>query len=334
MDKQTNPTASIRLGEIACYSEIGQKANQEDSIFPAIGEATASQRVFLVCDGMGGHEHGEVASACVAKTVGEKTAVLPLCTTAEMRTVFETALEAAYDELDAIDTPPSTGRTMGTTLTFAACCSDGVLVAHIGDSRVYQLRPGAGVVFRTRDHSLVFDLIAAGELTEEEARDFPQKNVITRAVQPHQERRDRASFNVITDIRPDDVFVLCSDGVVEQLTDDDLCRLMLDHDTLDNRIRSVAEACRLQQTRDNNTAYAFSIEGGSVTAQPEVKVEAVKPKGKKKGHTWVWLLLLAIIAALALFVIKTQSGDAKGDKQPAKTEQHDNNAPLRTIKHK
>ena len=48
----------------------------------------------------------------------------------------------------------------------------------------------------------------------------------------------------------------------------------------------------------------------------------------------VWLLLLAIIAALALFVIKTQSGDAKGDKQPAKTEQHDNNAPLRTIKHK
>ena len=334
MDKQTNPTAAIRLGEIACYSEIGQKANQEDSIFPAIGEASANQRVFLVCDGMGGHEHGEVASACVATTVGEKTAVLPLCTTAEMRTVFETALEAAYNELDAIDTPPSTGRTMGTTLTFAACCNDGVLVAHIGDSRVYQLRPGAGVVFRTRDHSLVFDLIAAGELTEKEARDFPQKNVITRAVQPHQERRDRASFNVITDIRPDDVFVLCSDGVVEQLTDDDLCRLMLDHDTLDNRIRSVAEACRLQQTRDNNTAYAFSIEGGSVTAQPEVKVEAVKPKGKKKGHTWVWLLLLAIIAALALFVIKTQSGDDKGDKQPAKTEQHDNNAPLRTIKHK
>ena len=119
--------------------------------------------------------------------------------------------------------------------------------------------------------------------------------------------------------------MLCSDGVVEQLTDDDLCRLMLDHDSLDNRIRSVAEACRLHQTRDNNTAYAFSIEGGSVTAQPEVKVEAVKPKGKKKGHTWVWLLLL---------VIKTQSGDDKGDKQPAKTEQHDNNAPLRTIKHK
>ena len=48
----------------------------------------------------------------------------------------------------------------------------------------------------------------------------------------------------------------------------------------------------------------------------------------------MWLLLLAIIAALALFVIKTQSGDDKGDKQPAKTEQHDNNAPLRTIKHK
>ena len=71
-----------------------------------------------------------------------------------------------------------------------------------------------------------------------------------------------------------------------------------------------------------------------MTAQPEVKVEAVKPKGKKKGHTWVWLLLLAIIAALALFVIKTQGGDDKGNKQPTQTDQHDNNAPLRTIKHK
>ena len=59
-----------------------------------------------------------------------------------------------------------------------------------------------------------------------------------------------------------------------------------------------------------------------------------KSRRKHRLPAVIWLLLLAIIAALALFVIKTQSGDDKGDKQPAKTEQHDNNAPLRTIKHK
>ena len=108
---------------------------------------------------------------------------------------------------------------MGTTLTFLAFCTDGVLVAHIGDSRVYQFRRGQGVVFRTRDHSLVEDLIAAGELTPDEARTHPRRNIITRAVQPHQESPVRATFRVLTDVRRGDLFLLCSDGVTEQLED-------------------------------------------------------------------------------------------------------------------
>ncbi len=64
MDTHTPSQAGIGIATPVCYSEIGAKANQEDALFPLTGEATAQQRVFLVCDGMGGHEHGEVASQC------------------------------------------------------------------------------------------------------------------------------------------------------------------------------------------------------------------------------------------------------------------------------
>ena len=239
MDTHTPTQAGIGIATPVCYSEIGAKANQEDALFPLAGEATARQRVFLVCDGMGGHEHGEVASQCVAHTVGTLTAAQPPCDTATMRTAFEQALATAYDRLDEIDTPPSEGRTMGTTLTFLALCTDGILIAHIGDSRVYQLRPGEDVVMRTLDHSLVSDLIAAGELTEDEARTFPQRNVITRAIQPHQERRDRATYNVVRDVREGDVFLLCCDGVVEQLDDASLCALLLAPGSLTDRLAAL-----------------------------------------------------------------------------------------------
>ena len=81
-------------------------------------------------------------------------------------------------------------------------------MAHIGDSRVYHLRPGQGILFETRDHSLVNDLIKVGELTPEAAKDFPQKNVITRVMQPNQERRARADIKEITDVRPGDYFFM------------------------------------------------------------------------------------------------------------------------------
>ena len=140
----------IEISEPLCYSAIGMKPNQEDALFPRKGSATKDTHVFLVCDGMGGHENGEVASTCVADTIGRETACLPLCTTGEMQGAFEDALAKAYQNLDELDTSESE-RKMGTTLTFLALCTDGVLVAHIGDSRVYQLRPGKGIIFQTRD---------------------------------------------------------------------------------------------------------------------------------------------------------------------------------------
>ena len=250
----------IKISVPQGFSEIGQKSNQEDALFPDLYEVSENQRSFIVCDGMGGHENGEVASNCVAETIGRITSSAPLCTTDEMCDLFEKALEEAYNRLDALDKYDDGERKMGTTLAFLAICSNGLLSAHIGDSRIYQLRSGKGVVFQTRDHSLVNELLASGDLDEKDAKNYVHKNVITRAIQPHQEYRAKASYNIISDVRKGDVFFLCSDGIVENIDNSELAWLLLKKVGLKSRIESLNDECQKRKTHDNFSCYAFEIE--------------------------------------------------------------------------
>lgn len=296
---------------------LGQRGNQEDALFPSLDEATSARRVFMVCDGMGGHEHGEVASRCVAETIGTLASAVGECTVEVMRQTFEDALDEAYRRLDALDADgDGRGRTMGTTLTFLAFCTDGVLVAHIGDSRVYQFRRGQGVVFRTRDHSLVEDLIAAGELTPDEARTHPRRNIITRAVQPHQESPARATFRVLTEVRRGDLFLLCSDGVTEQLEDAALAEILFDDASLEQRMQTLVEECQRRETRDNHTGYLLEVVGGTrltasdaVVITDEATPSAVAAPCRCSCHgrrLYVWflvgLLLILLLAVLLVMV--------------------------------
>lgn len=271
-----NEKMKIKILPPVCFSEIGQKENQEDALYPPRELADAGQRVFVLCDGMGGHAHGEVASQCVAHTVGSYVeealgnmaaeALQPSmpCPMRQMREFFNEALEMAYAELDRRDDAARdearSGATMGTTLTFLGICSDGLLAVHIGDSRIYQFRPGKGIVFRTRDHSLVSELVLAGEITEEEARTHPRRNVITRAVQPHQDHPARATFDALTDVRQGDVLMLSCDGVTEQVTDGELAELMLQSWPLAERVETLRKLCAKRHTRDNHTCWALEVE--------------------------------------------------------------------------
>ena len=300
----------ISIASPCCYAAVGKKENQEDSLFPLKGNATADTRVFMVCDGMGGHENGEVASACVAETMGRLTAQQPLGTTSEMQNAFEKALQETYQQLDLLDKSDSI-RKMGTTLTFLALCTDGVLVAHIGDSRVYQVRPEQGVVFQTRDHSLVNDLVAIGELTEEQAKTYPHRNIITRAIQPHQELPAKATFKVLTDVRKGDLFFLCSDGVIEKL-EDDLCQILTEKLPLEKRLEKLKQEALQRDTRDNNSAYLIEvtevsgasmkseIQSDSTTQQDETNPKIVDTDKKSRPNWLRWFFLLLTILALAL----------------------------------
>ena len=226
--------------------------------------------------------------------------------------LFLQALSAAYDALDAKDNGEE--RKMGTTLTFLCLHTNGATVAHIGDSRVYQLRPAskkspARIVFRTQDHSLVNDLVKIGEITEEEAKHHPQKNVITRAMQPCQEHRAKADIAHLTDIQPGDYFYMCSDGMLEETSDENILNIITKPNVTDEkkleRLRQVTE-----DNKDNHTAHLIHInkvEGKVSIASNEASHFSAKgtwitpefDNPKKKRKVWPWIVGIAIVAVIA-----------------------------------
>lgn len=296
--------------------ELGQRANQEDSLFPALGRPTPDDRLFILCDGMGGHEKGEVASATVCETISR--VVLSAWHPGEALSdeLFLQALSAAFDALDAKDNGEE--RKMGTTLTFLCLHANGATVAHIGDSRIYQLRPAsdttpAHVVFRTQDHSLVNDLVKIGEITEEEAKHHPQKNVITRAMQPCQEHRAKADIAHLTDIQPGDYFFMCSDGMLEQSTDDNILNIITKPNVSDEHklemLRQVTE-----ENKDNHTAHLVYISyvANSVVEDLSVCTSSTESKGvlisamlskTKKSKIKKFIIWTAIVVVMVLAIV-------------------------------
>lgn len=240
-------------------SELGQRPNQEDALWPRKGKATNADRLFLVCDGMGGHESGEMASGLVSKTMGEFINQALSSEQPFSDDLLLSALAAAYEVLDANDTESSTDKAMGTTLTLLYLGSNGVTVAHIGDSRIYQIRPSQQkILYHSRDHSLVYDLFLAGEITEEQMASHPQKNIITRSIMSHQEQRCEPEIHHLTNVLPGDYFYLCTDGMLEQMSDSQLLDILSDAEETDEM-----KALLLQKytagNRDNHSAYLIHV---------------------------------------------------------------------------
>jgi protein phosphatase len=230
-------------------NEIGQRDNQEDAIIQW------DDRLFVLCDGMGGHEKGEVASQTVCQSLAAwfQKNVNPdePFTDDQLRE----AIEFAYTELDIFaDGSP---KQMGTTLTLLYIHRQGVTASHMGDSRIYHIRPGVGILYQSRDHSLVFDLFQAGEITYEEMATYPQKNMVTRAMTPGEDNRMRPDIIHITDVQPNDYFYMCSDGMMEKMTNNEL--LALFSADMDDKMKIGQLKMATNQNVDNHTAWIIHI---------------------------------------------------------------------------
>jgi len=277
----------ISIKQITCLNEIGQRPQLEDSIFPAPGKATVSDKLFLVCDGVGGENMGEEASriACegFAAFFGQNAPPRGALSDAYIRAAQSYVLQQMRNY--AIEHPDA--QKMSTTLTLAYLNGSNVSVAWCGDSRIYHLRKGE-VVWQSADHSLVGNLVRHGEITEEEARIHPQRNIITRALSAAGEPSE-IEMHVIRDVQDDDYIMLCTDGVIEQITDDRLRAITLSH--ANSKRGLFMEHCR-DVTKDNFSLYLLKLNndgsGGAVT-------------GGKKMMIPILLSVLALLILTVLF---------------------------------
>ncbi len=236
--------------------ELGKRENQEDAIYPKPGEATERDRLFILCDGMGGHEKGEVASNTVSKAMAEYFNKNASADEVVSDDVLLATLEYAYQQLDAID--DGAAKKMGTTLCLLLFHRGGLTAMHIGDSRIYHIRPSEHrLLYQSKDHSLVYDLYQAGEITYDEMRTSPQKNIITRAIQSGEDNRVRPSIVHITDIKADDYFYICSDGMLEQMNNEELCDLFSAKGSDEEKRKQLIDATA--DNKDNHSAYFVHI---------------------------------------------------------------------------
>lgn len=237
------------------YSEIGSRTNNEDSIFPAPGNANESDRLFMVCDGVGGAEKGEVASDLACKSFARFFNETPIdYSDKEIIAKAVDFVEQCFDDYFS-QNPASKG--MATTLALVHLHEKGATVAHIGDSRVYLVRDG-NIIFQTKDHSFVMELFEHGFITIDEARNHPRKNEITRALQGKTVKETKADVVVIEDLKPGDIFFLCSDGVTEKVDEnllEDFIRQEEDPAIIGRLLKEVS----FERTKDNFSAYVIKI---------------------------------------------------------------------------
>lgn len=240
----------------AAKTDVGMKRTHNEDYFSLVED----EQLFIVADGMGGHASGEVASKMAAETISEfyqrtkdQEATWPfkldrslsylenrlVCSVrlANLR-IFETACrEIRY-------------KGMGTTIVASMVSGDKVYFGHVGDSRSYRIRKNE-IVQLTRDHSLLEDYKEAKpDMTEEEERNFPHKNVITRALG----MRETVQVDIKShQIEDGDIYCLCSDGLSGMLSDEKILEIITKADSIERAVAELTDNANRSGGTDNIT---------------------------------------------------------------------------------
>lgn len=264
--------------------QTGPRDHNEDAIYPPAGGAHTDGRLYLVCDGVGGREKGEVASQLACQRFVDYFSSQPpppegLDPEAGKSYILE-AFNEVQTHFDTYKAEHPDTKGMATTLTLAYLHAQGITVAHCGDSRVYHIR-GGDIRFCTTDHTPVNDLLRAGIITEEEAAEEPPSSKISRAIQGHEAQRTRPDVTTLTDLQTGDYLLLCTDGVTGSLTDEELCAVLSSADT-DNasKVENIRELCQANAT-DNYSLYLLQLEDVEIQPDTEPPTQETRKKEPK-----------------------------------------------------
>jgi len=235
----------LRAADTIWKTDTGrQRRDNEDNAF-------VRAPLFVVADGMGGAQAGEVASKLAVEEFHE---ALPDEGSAEER--LTDRIRAANRHIYDLSRTQHEHAGMGTTLTAAYLDDDHLAVAHVGDSRAYIFREGE-LTRLTQDHSLVEELVRQGKLTEEQAAEHPQRSIITRALGIESDVEvDTWSYPM----RAGDVVLLCSDGLTSMIGEEQIVRILGAEPSLDRAADGLIGAANEAGGRDNITVVLFRLE--------------------------------------------------------------------------
>ena len=256
----------------------------------------AEQNLFAVADGMGGHNAGEVASAMAIEHL--RSIALSGVSSAE---AFAQVVRDLNSAIYTSATSTTDQRGMGTTLTAAALLKSTsdtdqpsqIVIANVGDSRTYLLRSGE-LRQMSVDHSYVQELVTEGLLTVDEARTHPRRNIVTRALGID----EQVSVDTWTIPMFDgDRFMLCSDGLVDEVPIDEITEMMREHSTPQHVAERLVTAAKRHGGRDNITVIVVDVNINAAT--PEV-VTDIAPVIASESTTSIKKRILALVVVIVL----------------------------------
>jgi protein phosphatase len=271
-------------------TDLGLKrARNEDSygVWSPDDPAVRARRgtLIVVADGMGGSAAGEVASQLTVETVLE----LYPKGTGEVLDDLRAAIEAANREVNTKSRVAPELSGMGTTCTAIVIREPDAWIAHVGDSRAYLLRAGR-LHQLTEDHSLVAQLVQRRQMTEEQARVDPRRNVITRSVGVA-ETVEVDAFKLDQPLEPADTLLLCSDGLYGQMTSEELAGAMA--------LADLGEASQRLITLANEHGGPDNITGVLARLEPDAAASGAAARARMVPLVLLGLLLLSIAVGVA-----------------------------------
>ncbi|MBR4935236.1 MAG: Stp1/IreP family PP2C-type Ser/Thr phosphatase [Anaerotignum sp.] len=237
-------------------SDIGKcRKNNEDAYYISAGEDPA-ENLYLVADGMGGCNAGEVASSSAIEAfLAHFWKEMKHATTDDMLDMMAGAMTAANKEVYTKSNSAREFAEMGTTMVAAAIREDKVYVAHVGDSRAYIFRKREMIPLTT-DHSYVMELVKMGNITKEEAATHPKRNVITRAIGI---KNTVEADTVIRPLQKNDIIVLCTDGLSGMLKDEEMAKILNKRTDLEKKAELLVEEANKKGGFDNISLVLVQI---------------------------------------------------------------------------
>lgn len=285
------------LVEHASLSDVGmRRTNNQDShaLMLAGSEQDWLRRghVFMVADGMGAHAAGELASKIATDTVPLNYFKRPEDSPAEaIARSIQDANARIHDR--GRDNPDFRG--MGTTSSVLILLPQGAVVAHVGDSRVYRLR-GNRLDQLSFDHSLIWEMMAAGKLREADLPGVP-KNIITRSLGPSPEVK--VDLEGPFPLEAGDIFLLCSDGLSGQVNDEEI-GVVLSVFPPNEAVRLLVDLANLRGGPDNITVIVAKVGDPANAPAPEPDDAPLKPTRDRAVHPLAWLFVLAVAVVAPL----------------------------------